>query len=430
MTLNATHDPSLRSWVTSANGADADFPIQNLPFGVFDLNGHGRIGVAIGDQVLDLHAAIESGALLLHSEVACALSAETLNHFMGLGQEHWRETRVAISAFLADGAVPRESLLRAMSESTMRMPAAIGDYTDFYAARAHATNVGRMFRPDGDPLMPNWLHLPVGYHGRASSLVVSGTDIRRPSGQLKPDDSPPTYGPCRLLDYELEFGAFIGTSNEMGSTVCIEKAMDHLFGLVILNDWSARDIQKWEYQPLGPFNAKNFASSISPWVVTMEALAPFRSEGPARQADDPPLLAYLQPAAGSTDAIDVKAEVYLASADMRAHGTPPMKLSSGTLSDLSWSFAQMLAHHTSTGCPMNSGDLIGSGTISGTEKSSRGCMLELCWRGTEPIDLPDGTQRRFLLDGDELTIVAFCEREGAARVGLGSCSGVILPATT
>lgn len=277
--------------------------------------------------------------------------------------------------------------------------------------------------------MPNWLHLPVGYHGRASSVVVSGTDIRRPSGQLKPDDSAPIYGPCRLLDYELEFGAFVGTANEMGSTVGIADAMNQLFGLVILNDWSARDIQKWEYQPLGPFNAKNFASSISPWVVTMEALAPYRSEGPARQSDDPPLLEYLQPAAGSADAIDVKAEVFLASADMRAQGTSPMKLSSGTLSDLSWSFAQMLAHHTSTGCPMNSGDLIGSGTVSGTEKSSRGCMLELCWRGTEPIELPDGTERRFLLDGDELTIVAFCEKEGAARVGLGSCSGVIQPAT-
>ena len=429
MTLNATHDPSLCSWVASANAIDSDFPIQNLPFGVFEFEGNGRIGVAIGDYILDLYAAIESGALVLGSEAACALSARTLNDFMGLGQDEWHAVRVAISCFLAEGSASHESLLRAMNETTMRLPAAIGDYTDFYAARAHATNVGRMFRPDGDPLMPNWLHLPVGYHGRASSVVVSGTDIRRPSGQLKPDDSAPIYGPCRLLDYELEFGAFVGTANEMGSTVGIADAMNQLFGLVILNDWSARDIQKWEYQPLGPFNAKNFASSISPWVVTMEALAPYRSEGPARQPDDPPLLEYLQPAAGSADAIDVKAEVFLASADMRAQGTSPMKLSSGTLSDLSWSFAQMLAHHTSTGCPMNSGDLIGSGTVSGTEKSSRGCMLELCWRGTEPIELPDGTERRFLLDGDELTIVAFCEKEGAARVGLGSCSGVIQPAT-
>lgn len=428
MTLNATHDLSLRSWVSSANAADADFTIQNLPFGVFELNGSGRIGVAIGDQILDVHAAIESGALAFRGEIACALSAETLNDFMALGHEHWHEARVTISLFLTEGSTAHESLLRAMSKSTMRLPAAIGDYTDFYAARAHATNVGRMFRPDGDPLMPNWLHLPVGYHGRASSLVVSGTDIRRPSGQIKPDDSAPVYAPCRLLDYEVEFGAFVGTANEMGATVGIDQAMDHLFGLVILNDWSARDIQKWEYQPLGPFNAKNFASSISPWVVTMEALAPFRSEGPARQSDDPPLLEYLQPAAGSADAIDVKAEVYLASADMRAKGTPAMKLSSGTLSDLSWSFSQMLAHHTSTGCPMNAGDLIGSGTVSGTDKSSRGCMLELCWRGTEPIELPDGTERRFLLDGDELTIVAFCEHDGAARVGLGSCSGVIQPA--
>ncbi|MBT5382129.1 MAG: fumarylacetoacetase [Phycisphaerae bacterium] len=429
MTLNATHDPALCSWVASANAVGSDFPIQNLPFGVFEFEGDGRIGVAIGDHILDLYAAIESGALVLGSEAACALSARTLNDFMGLGQCEWHAVRVAISHFLAEGSASHESLLRAMNKTTMRLPAAIGDYTDFYAARAHATNVGRMFRPDGEPLMPNWLHLPVGYHGRASSVVVSGTDIRRPSGQLKPDDSAPIYGPCRLLDYELEFGAFVGTANEMGSTIGIADAMNQLFGLVILNDWSARDIQKWEYQPLGPFNAKNFASSISPWVVTMEALAPYRSEGPARQSDDPPLLEYLQPAAGSADAIDVKAEVFLASADMRAQGTSPMKLSSGTLSDLSWSFAQMLAHHTSTGCPMNSGDLIGSGTVSGTEKSSRGCMLELCWRGTEPIELPDGTERRFLLDGDELTIVAFCEKVGAARVGLGSCSGVIQPAT-
>jgi fumarylacetoacetase len=276
--------------------------------------------------------------------------------------------------------------------------------------------------------MPNWLHLPVGYHGRASSIVVSGTEIKRPHGQVKPDDGPPAYAPCRLLDYELEFGAFIGSANAMGSPVDIGQAMDHLFGLVILNDWSASDIQKWEYQPLGPFNAKNFASTISPWVVTMQALAPFRSNGPARQADDPALLDYLTPAAGSSDAIDVIAEVHVSSAAMREAGTAAMRLSRGTLADLSWSFSQMLAHHTSTGCPMNAGDLIGSGTVSGPEKTARGCMLELSWRGTEPIDLPDGTQRRFLQDGDELTISAFCERDGATRIGFGGCSGVILPA--
>ncbi len=428
MTLNATHDPCLRSWVQSANTANTDFPIQNLPFGVFNAGGDARIGVAIGDQILDLHAAIEAGAIVLDGEIACALSAGTLNDFMSLGPEAWRSARVAISAMLAEGAPEHESLLRSMSETTMRLPADIGDYTDFYAARAHATNVGRMFRPDGEPLMPNWLHLPVGYHGRASSIVVSGTDITRPRGQLKPEDGPPVFAPCRLLDYELEFGAFVGSGNKMGAPIGVGEAMDHLFGVVILNDWSARDIQKWEYQPLGPFNAKNFASTISPWIVTMEALEPFRSNGPARQDDDPPLLDYLKPSSESADAIDVRAEVFISSSDMRASGTNPIRLSRGTLADLSWSFAQMLAHHTSTGCPMKPGDLLGSGTVSGSEKTSWGSMLELCWRGTQPIDLPDGSQRRFLHDGDELTIKAYCERDGAARIGFGSCSGLILAA--
>lgn len=428
MTQNATHDPALRSWVSSANDGESDFPIQNLPFGVIATPEGDRIGVAIGDQVLDLHAAIDSGAIALDGEAACALSGETLNEFMGLGAAAWHDTRVAISSMLAQGAPVRSDLLRRTSETTMRLPAMIGDYTDFYAARAHATNVGRMFRPDGEPLMPNWLHLPVGYHGRASSIVVSGTDIVRPNGQLKPEDGPPVYAACRLLDYELEFGAFIGSGNEMGVPIAIDEAMDHLFGVVILNDWSARDVQKWEYQPLGPFNAKNFASTISPWVVTMEALAPFRSMGPARQDDDPPLLDYLRPVNGSSDAIDVKADVFLRSAQMRSAGVDPVQLSSGTLADLSWSFAQMLAHHTSTGCPMNAGDLLGSGTVSGQDKSSWGSMLELCWRGTQPIDLPDGSQRRFLQDGDELAIKAFCERDGAARIGFGSCVGLVKPA--
>jgi fumarylacetoacetase len=425
VTLNATHDPCLRSWVQSANTANADFPIQNLPFGVFNAGGDARIGVAIGDQILDLHAAIETGAIVLDGEIACALSAGTLNDFMSLGPEAWRSARAAISTMLAEGAPERESLLRSMSETTMLLPAEIGDYTDFYAARAHATNVGRMFRPDGEPLMPNWLHLPVGYHGRASSIVVSGTEIRRPMGQTKPDDGPPVFAPCRLLDYELEFGAFVGTGNEMGTAVPIGQAASRLFGVVILNDWSARDIQKWEYQPLGPFNAKNFASSISPWVVTMQALLPYRTDGPSRASDDPPLLEYLTPVVGSLDAIDVTAEVYLSSEGMRASGTDSMRLSRGTLADLSWSFSQMLAHHTSTGCPMRPADLLGSGTVSGPNKESRGCLLELTWRGAEPIALPDGTERSFLQDGDELTIKAFCERDGRPRIGFGSCSGVI-----
>jgi fumarylacetoacetase len=283
-----------------------------------------------------------------------------------------------------------------------------------------------MFRPDGDPLMPNYLHLPVGYHGRASSVVVSGTDIIRPHGQLKPDDSDPIFAPCKLLDYELEFGAFIGKGNTMGERIPMEVAMEHIFGIVILNDWSARDVQKWEYQPLGPFNAKNFASTISPWIVTIDALAPFRQFGPNRLVDDPEVLEYLQPV--TDDVFDVNCCVSISSEKMRDKDVEAIQLTKSSLNNLTWSFAQMLAHHTSTGCPMNSGDLIGSGTISGETKDSRGCLLELTWRGTEPIELPDGTQRRFLQDGDELTIKAWCESDDATRIGFGSCSGIILPA--
>ena len=307
------------------------------------------------------------------------------------------------------------------------MPVDIGDYTDFYAARNHATNVGKMFRPDGDPLMPNYLHLPVGYHGRSSSVVVSGTEIIRPHGQLKPDDSAPIFSSCKLLDYELEFGAFIGTGNKMGDRIRIDEAMDHIFGVVILNDWSARDVQKWEYQPLGPFNAKNFATTISPWIVTIDALAPFRAAGPSRFDSDPEVLEYLQPV--TNDVLDVQCSVSLSSESMRKEGIDALELSKTSLSTLTWSFAQMLTHHTSTGCPMNSGDLIGSGTISGgAAKDSRGCLLEITWRGTEPIDMPDGTHRKFLQDGDEVKMRAWCESSDAVNIGFGTCSGVIVPA--
>lgn len=427
MSIDHTHDPSLRSWVDSASTPDCDFTIQNLPFGVFrGDDGGGRIGVAIGDQVLDVRAAIEDGVLDLPGDTACALCGSSLNAFMGQGRSSWRAARHAISALLSADTKPRPELLVPMSGLVMMLPATIGDYTDFYAARHHATNVGRMFRPDGDPLLPNYLHLPVGYHGRASSVVVSGTPIRRPYGQLKPDDADPVFAPCRLLDHELEFAAFIGPGNDMGQRIDIADAMDHIFGIVILNDWSARDVQKWEYQPLGPFNAKNFASTISPWVVTIDALAPYRRPGPNREAGDPAVLDYLTPA--SDDMLDVICEASIASEQMRSDGVPAQRLSHGNLGDLTWSFAQMLAHHTSTGCPMHPGDLIGSGTISGPEEDARGCMLELTWRGTNPVQLPDGTERKFLLDGDELTISAWCTGEGAARIGFGSCTGVIEPA--
>lgn len=428
-TTDPTLDPGLRSWVESANSEGHDFPIQNLPFGVFgSQQGPDRIGVAIGDMILDLHQAVDELALQdLPPETACALSAENLNAFMGQGPRSWRAARRSISNLLAEGADPHPHLLVPQSSVSMRMPASVGDYTDFYASRHHATNVGRMFRPDGDPLLPNYLNLPVGYHGRASTLVVSGTDIRRPMGQLKPDDGPAVFDTCKLLDYEMEFGAFVGSGNALGHRIDMASAMDHLFGVVILNDWSARDVQKWEYQPLGPFNAKNFASSISPWVVTMDALAPFRKSGPARESGDPAVLDYLKPV--TDDVLDVTCEVHLASAQMREQGLDPVLLSRGTLADLTWTFTQMLAHHTSTGCAMRPGDMLGSGTVSGTSKDSRGCLLELTWRGTEPVELPDGTQRRFLLDGDELIMKAYCEAEGARRIGLGSCTGVILPAS-
>jgi fumarylacetoacetase len=425
--LQATLDPSAQSWVPSANEATTDFPVQNLPWGVFAADdGEDHIGIAIGDQILDLKKAVLAEAIPgLSPEAACAVCAPQLNQFMAMGHCVWQETRHAIWTFLEASASPREDLLVPQEGTVMRLPARIGDYTDFYAARNHATNVGRMFRPDGDPLLPNYLHLPVGYHGRASSIVISGTDIQRPMGQLKPEEGPPVFAACRLLDYELECAAFIGTPNAMGTRVSMSEAMDHIFGIVILNDWSARDVQKWEYQPLGPFNAKNFASTISPWIVTIDALTPFRSHGPQRMESDPAVLEYLQPV--TDDALDVTCEVTLSSSTMRSDGLDPMHLSSSSLTELTWTVSQMLAHHTSTGCPMNAGDLIGTGTISGAQKSQRGCLLELTWRGTEPMDLPDGTQRKFLLDGDELTISAFCQGAGATRIGFGSCAGVIVP---
>lgn len=428
-TSDPTLDPALRSWVDSANLEGHDFPIQNLPYGVFaSPQGEDHIGVAIGDMVLDVHQAIKTMVLQdLSPETACALSATTLNAFMGQGPRSWRTARRSISSLLAEGADPHPQLLLPRDSLSMRMPASVGDYTDFYASRHHATNVGRMFRPDGEPLLPNYLNLPVGYHGRASTLVVSGTHIRRPFGQLKPNDGPPVFEACRLLDYEMEFGVFVGAGNGQGHRIEMSSAMDHIFGLVILNDWSARDVQKWEYQPLGPFNAKNFATSISPWVVTLDALAPFRQSGPEREPGDPVLLDYLAPV--TEDVLDVTCEVHLASAEMQKAGQSPVRLSRGSLADISWTFSQMLTHHTSTGCAMHPGDLLGSGTVSGPGEGSRGCLLELTWRGTEPIDLPDGTQRKFLQDGDELTMSAYCEAEGATRIGLGSCTGIIQPAS-
>jgi fumarylacetoacetase len=313
----------------------------------------------------------------------------------------------------------------------MRVPAAIGDYTDFYAALHHATNVGSMFRPD-NPLLPNYKWLPIGYHGRSSSIVVSGTPVTRPLGQTTSEASgPPVYGPSQRLDYEAELGFFVGPGNALGSPIGIHQAGEHLFGVCLLNDWSARDIQTWEYQPLGPFLAKNFASTVSPWVVTMEALAPFRAPAFPRPSGDPQPLEYLR----DTDdqrfgGLDIIIEVHLQSRRMRERGAPPAVISRGNAQDLYWTAAQMLAHHTSGGCNLRPGDLIGSGTVSGQTKESRGCLLELTWRGTEPLELPGGEQRRFLEDGDEVTLRARCEAEGAIPIGFGPCSGEVLPAST
>ncbi|MEM7229107.1 MAG: fumarylacetoacetase [Planctomycetota bacterium] len=439
MHIDETHDPVRSSWIESANLADCDFPIQNLPFGVFRRAGTDdapSIGVAIGDRILDVRAAIEAGAITgLDGTTACALYANTLNDLMKLGRSAWVEARKAIARVLdascpdlRDATDKHDVCLIYSGDVEMLNPAVIGDYTDFYASRNHATNVGKMFRPDGDPLLPNYRHLPVGYHGRASTVVPSGTPIRRPIGQTKADDADaPTFGPCRLLDYELEMGFFVGPATPLGDRIPIARAAEHLFGMCIVNDWSARDIQKWEYVPLGPFNAKNFATSISPWIVTLDALEPYRVAGPPRQSDDPMMLDYLKPTHDMS--LDINVEVHIASKTMRDRGMPAHRVSRANFRDMFWTIAQMLVHHTSTGCAVNPGDLMASGTISGPTEDGRGCLLEMTWRGQNPVSLPDGSERKFLQDGDEVIISAFCEKEGYRRIGFGSCRGIVEPAT-
>lgn len=425
----------MRSWVESANDEGTDFPLANLPMGVIDRGDGSAPGIAvpIGEMILDVSAALEAGLLAeMSKEESVALKAETLNDFADLGKTARVRLRSALQALFASdnaegmAAVQRTSALLHADKVRPLLPFRIGDYTDFYASAHHASNVGRMFRPDGEPLLPNWKHLPVGYHGRASSIVPSGTPVRRPHGQTIGASGPPTHNPSRLLDYELEVGFFISQRTELGNPVVIEEALDHVFGLVLVNDWSARDIQKWEYQPLGPFNAKNFATTISPWVVTMEALAPFMVPELPRSDDDPAHLDYLH---WSEDVlIDLTLEVSLRSSAMRKDGAAGQVLSTGNYRDMYWSMAQMIAHHTSTGCNMNPGDLMASGTVSGPEETSRGCLLELTWRGENPVSLPDGTTRKFLQDGDDLTIRGWCQREGEDRIGFGACTGEVLPA--
>jgi len=437
--VNETHDQNLKSWLESANAPDTDFPIQNLPFCVFSracTYESVRVGVAIGDFVLDVYACYEC-CLFDDDSFSIAVSADNycLDHSVMKKnselQTAFRRRLVEILSEAADEKTRKnvERNLIPMTEVEFQMPAHIGDYTDFYCSIFHATNVGSMFRPD-NPLLPNYKYLPIGYHGRASSIVVSGTEITRPKGQNRADENaPPQYIPAKNLDYEMEVGFFVGKGNELGETVSIDDAETHIFGLCLVNDWSARDIQAWEYQPLGPFLAKNFATSISPFVVTMEALAPFRINAFARDEGDPRPLDYLSSDANEkSGGFDINLEVYLLTQKMRDEKAEPFLLSRSNTKDLYWTIGQMLTHHASNGCNLQTGDLIATGTVSGKEKEERGCLLELTWRGKEPIQLPNGEERRFLEDGDEIIMKGFCEREGFRRIGFGECRGVILPA--
>ena len=429
-TLNETHDPARRSWVESANSATADFPIQNLPLGVFRAAGGGAptIGVAIGDQILDLRASSNLGLLNgLPNELRSAAGASTLNPLMALGHESASLLRHHVSRILAaDNPARDPRALRPLDTVTLELPAAIANYTDFYASIAHATNVGRLFRPD-NPLLPNYKYVPIAYHGRASSVVVSGTPVRRPAGQVKGSDGVPRFGPSHRLDYEAEIGCLCARGNALGEPIPIEKAEDHLFGLCLVNDWSARDIQAWEYQPLGPFLAKSFATTVSPWVVTYEALAPFRVPAAARASGDPRPLDYLSsPANEASGGFDVTVEVLLRTADMRRRGIAAHPLSRSSLREMYWTLAQMVTHHTSNGCNLFPGDLIATGTVSGSVPGSSGCLLELTQGGQITITLPDGEPRTFLADGDEVIMRAFCERSGYIRIGFGECTGVIV----
>jgi fumarylacetoacetase len=434
-TTNATHDPALRSWVTAANSAESDFPIQNLPFGVYarDAGDAGRVGVAIGDRVLDLRAVHAEGLLVGDGEIAGRHCAGTdLNALMGLGGKYWSALRAQLSALLREGSGAAhtpglaERILVPAAGVMMRVPAAIGDYTDFYASVHHATNVGSLFRPD-NPLLPNYKWVPIGYHGRASSIVPSGTAVRRPMGQTKPADAAmPTVGPTKALDYEAEIGMFVGPGSDLGDRVSIDEAESHLFGICLVNDWSARDVQTWEYQPLGPFLSKSFATTISPWVVTFDALLPFRVPPRVRPAGDPAPLPYLAATRDiATAGVELAIEVSLATREMRERGMAAIRLSRSNARDLYWTPAQLLTHHTSNGCNLRPGDLLASGTISGATRDELGSLLELTRRGATPLTLPTGERRSFLEDGDDVVMRGSCERAGAVRIGFGECAGRI-----
>ncbi|UIF90959.1 fumarylacetoacetase [Cupriavidus sp. UYPR2.512] len=413
------------SWIASANDGQSHFPLQNLPYGVFSTKGQApRVGVAIGDQVLDLAALDEAG--LLPAIAKGTFAAASLNRFIALGKPVWSETRKRLTALLSgddaalrDNAALRDKALVPMSAATLHLPVEIPGYTDFYSSREHATNVGRMFRDPDNALLPNWLEIPIGYNGRASSVVVSGTPLHRPNGQIKlPNEARPVFSPCRKLDFELEVGFIVGKETALGEPVSTAAAPEHMFGMVLLNDWSARDIQQWEYVPLGPFNSKSFGTSISPWVVTMEALEPFRRDNPEQS---PQPLPYLQQQ--GKNAYDIALEVALQPQGAAA----PSTICRTNFKAMYWTMAQQLAHHTVSGCNVRVGDLMGSGTISGTTPDSYGSLLELTRNGAEPATLADGSRRGFLEDGDEVTMTGYCQGEGY-RVGFGVVSGKILPA--
>jgi fumarylacetoacetase len=436
--IDETHSPTRRSWVASAN-EHPEFPIQNLPLGVFVPRGgtaHG--GIAIGDDILDLAAALELGLLDgLAAKAAEAASGATLNPMFALGREARTALRHRLSDILdADGKdrarmeALRSRLLHAAADCRLALPAAIGDYTDFFAGINHATNAGRLFRPD-NPLMPNYKYVPIGYHGRASSIRASGAQVRRPNGQRKPaNETVPSFGPCRNLDYELELGIWIGPGNALGQPIPAAAAVDHVAGFCLLNDWSARDIQGWEYQPLGPFLGKSFLTTVSPWVVTPEALAPFRIAQAKRPAGDPEPLPYLFDASDqASGALDIGLEVFLLTPGLTSKGLPPHQLSTGSARHLYWTVAQLVAHHSSNGCNLRPGDIFGTGTISGPTPDELGSLLEISAGGRQTIALASGETRRFLEDGDSVIMRAHCRREGFAGIGFGECRGTIVAAS-
>jgi fumarylacetoacetase len=422
---------ALKSWLASANDPASDFPIENLPYGAFRYRGQTHIGIAIGNRILDLFACTANGLLArLPEEIEYACRMETLNALMELAPEAWRQLRALVTELLASDEmrVQVEAALVPMHEAEMQMPVRIGDYTDFYASIDHATRVGKLFRPD-NPLLPNYKYVPIGYHGRASSIVLSGSGVRRPCGQTKASDNAPVFGAAKSLDYELEVGMFVGPGNQLGESISIGEAERHIFGLCLVNDWSARDMQAWEYQPLGPFLAKSFATTISPWIVPLEALAPYRVPVRKRAEGDPKPLAYLQSAEDERDGIDLTVEAHLETRAMREAGMKPERISCGNLRELYWSLTQMITHHTSNGCNLRTGDLLATGTISGPDEGSEGCLLEMKHR-VNAVRLATGEQRTFLEDGDRVILRAYAQRSGLARIGFGECMGTVMEAVT